>query len=205
MPFVPAPNIVQVQIRATKDSQFVENRIHVNCFHEPTAADLALIAGGVETAVRTSWVDDLPGDVTLREVYVKSLHEENGIEFTAAFPTNTTGAVVGDPLPNHVTACISLRSGQVGRSARGRMYWLGLTEPQVQGNNLTASTMAALVVDVNEVYNVFFNNGFRWVIVSYQSGGIPRPGGPVYFIVNGIIFTDSTVDSQRRRLPGRGR
>jgi len=43
-----------------------------------------------------------------------------------------------------------------------------------------------------------------WVIASYFQNGAPRVGGPVYFVVDQIVFVDGIVDSQRRRLPGRG-
>jgi hypothetical protein len=47
--------------------------------------------------------------------------------------------------------------------------------------------------------------GYVWVIVSYITDNAPRVGGPVYFEVNDILIVDDVIDSQRRRLPGRGR
>jgi len=49
MPFVAAPNIVQVEIRAIKNAAKIENRIFINCLHTPTATDLA----SIETIVAT--------------------------------------------------------------------------------------------------------------------------------------------------------
>jgi hypothetical protein len=43
-----------------------------------------------------------------------------------------------------------------------------------------------------------------WCIVSRFSGGQPRTAGEVYPVIAALV-TDNVADSQRRRLPGRGR
>jgi hypothetical protein len=41
-------------------------------------------------------------------------------------------------------------------------------------------------------------------VMSRVSGGVPRPGGPVYYPITTVVSTDDIVDSQRRRKPGNG-
>lgn len=204
MPFVPAPNIIEVQFRQTFALQQTMNRIHVNVLTVPTEA----ICQSVATACAVWWTNNVDSIVTsqlaLREVYVKSLAVENGPQasFSSGFPA--AGTLADDPLPNSVSIAASLRTGLTGRSARGRWFWQGLTESQVTGNVVTTGSLGDIDAALTALRATIVGLGYLWVIVSFISGGVPRVGGPVYFVVNDILFTDSVVDSQRNRLPGRG-
>lgn len=206
MPFVAAPNIVQCELRQLLDGQRIENRIFVNCFAEPTVADMNAIAGALSGAVSTNWVPLLPTTWRLTEFYLKSLHTQNAPEATYPQPAGSFTGTLGQPqLPNSNTLCISLRSNFSGRSARGRLYWPCLTEGQVVGNLVDQTVVNNIVSAVQDIdARISSTTAFEWVIVSFVSGGVPRPGGPVYFLVNGILAVDNVIDSQRRRLPGRG-
>jgi len=204
MAFVPAPNIVAVELRCTLDGQNVENTWHVNVFHEPTVADLVALANNIATVVIGSWLTNLSDQLTFREIHLRSLHTANGVEHTAAFPANTTGSLVSPVMPSNVTLCVSLRSQSSGRSARGRLYWMTLTELDVVGNTVASGRVGTIVGAVQDMIDQMVTIGYAWVIVSYITNNAPRVGGPVYFIVTTALVVDSIVDSQRRRLPGRG-
>jgi hypothetical protein len=181
------------------------NRIHVNVGHAPTVEDCALIAQTVG-----DWWDDnvqaiVATNVVMREVYVKSIAVANGPEATYSAPFPLAGLLAGDSLPNNVSIAVSLRSGLTGRSARGRWFWYGITEGQVDANTMNVAAISIIDAAITNLREDIIGLGFQWVIVSYVANGAPRPGGPVYFIVTTITIVDSTVDSQRRRLPGRGR
>jgi hypothetical protein len=204
MPFVPAPNIVKLEIRATKAGQKIENRLHINCFHTPTMADFSAIHSIVVTSVTSAWLPQLPGDVTLVSNFFQSLQEENGIQLEAPYSAGTIGTQAGQPGPNQNTICVSLRSGAAGRSARGRLYWLGLSEEQYTGNLIDASDLTAIVGAVDNLRAQLIAGGYHIMIVSYIHNGVPRPGGPVYFDVLSVLAVDNVIDSQRRRMPGHG-
>jgi hypothetical protein len=138
-------------------------------------------------------------------VYVKSIATQPGPEATFSAGLPAPGSL-GDPaLPNNVTVAASLRSNLTGRSARGRWYWQGLTEPQVTGNAIAAGVLTSIDAALTNLQSSIDGAGFAWVIVSFFTNNAPRVGGPVYFTVVDIVFVDDVVDSQRRRLPGRGR
>ncbi len=205
MGFVPVPDVVQVEFRCEMDGQLVENRWHVDCLHEPTADDLTNIANNVATVLTNDWKPQMPADVTLREIHLRSLHALNHLEHTALFTVGTVGGLANPLLPSNVSVCVSLRSQFTGRSARGRLYWIGLTENDVSFSTISATRLTGIVAAVQAMIDALVAASFRWCIVSYRSGGIPRPGGPVKFIVETALVVDDVVDSQRRRLPGRGR
>jgi len=205
MPFVPAPNVVEVQLRATFDGQQVMNRFHVNVLHEPTEADCIAIAAAVGDWWDTNAQALVATNVVMREIYVKSIAVANGPEatYSAIFPL--AGVATGDSLPNNVALAVSLRTGLTGRSARGRWFWYGIVESQVDANTMTSGTITSIDAAITNLLSDIEGLGFNWVIVSFTHDNAPRVGGPVYFIVNNITVVDATVDSQRRRLPGRGR
>lgn len=205
MPFVPAPNICEVQFRTTFNGEQTMNRIHVDVLTTPTAAICASLAATCAQWWLTNVVALVPGELIIREVYVKSIESQPGPEatFSAGFPL---AGSLGDPsLPNNVTVAASLRSNLTGRSARGRWYWQGLTEPQVTGNTIGAGVLVSIDGALTNLASTISGAGFLWVIVSFRTNNAPRVGGPVYFTVEDIVFVDDVVDSQRRRLPGRGR
>lgn len=203
MPFVPAPNIVMVEVIGLKDGQIIENRFHVNVLGEPTSGNLSTLSAAVQSWVTTDYALRLPQEVAITEVRLTSLHTQNGIQLSS--PMTVTGAGVNGAMPNEVTLCVSLRSAFVGRSARGRFYLLGIPKDAVTTQNrvsatyrgLAAGTLQALIGAVN-------GSGFVTVIVSYITNKAPRPGGPVYFVVQTAVVVDDIVDSQRRRRPGVG-
>jgi len=136
----------------------------------------------------------------LRQVHCMSIAEVNGPQatFSAGLPLAGTS---GQPsVPNNVSFCVSLRTGLTGRSARGRWFWAGLGEGQVTGNNVDTGVATAIVAAIDALLNTITAIGGSPVIVSYNSGGGPRPGGPVKFVINDALAVDTIVDSQRGRL-----
>jgi len=204
MPFVPAPNIVMVEIRAIMDSQHIENRIMVDVLTEPTptiCSDLAALVGGW---VGTSYVNTVTADVTFTEVVATSQHSIDGPQATFSAFADAVGNVAGQAMPNETSLCLSLRTGNRGRSARGRLYMFGIPRSVVNLNTADATYLSGVVGLFETLMSDINGLGWLWVIVSYVSEGAPRPGGPVYFPITEMLFTDPTVDSQQRRKPGVG-
>lgn len=203
MPFVPAPNIVQVEIRAVSDGQHIENRIMVDVLTEPTAEILSDLATAVWNWCDDSYSLQLPDQVSIEAVVATDMSSAEGGQVTVA-PAPLPGAVGGGALPLNATLCFSLRSTSRGRSARGRLYILALPATQVSQNTVGSTYTTNVTTILNGLKDTIDALGYVWSIVSYIHDNEPRVGGPVYFAVNNVIVVDRTVDSQRRRLPGRG-
>lgn len=203
MPFVPAPNIVMCEILAQKDGQLIENRIMVNVFQEPVAANLTTLQNVLTSWCNLTYRTLLPADVTITGLKLTSLHEENAVQLQTALAL--VGTVALPAAPNETTYCLSLRTGVSGRSARGRFYWLGLALANIGTTNRVGALFRTnATAGLQALVTQIAAEGFAWVIVSFISGGVPRPGGPVYFPVLTVTTTDDIVDSQRRRRPGIG-
>jgi len=205
MPFVPVPATVKVSLFYTMDNQQCMNRIHVSTSPTlPSAGDCATIAA----AVAGWWLGNVQplvsNTLSLRAVEAVSIAEPNGPQavFSAGLPV--IGAKVQDPLPNSTALAVSLRSGLTGRSARGRWFWLGFTEDQIAGNVVNAGVATSIVAAMDNLLSTITGLSAFPAIVSYIANGVPRPGGPVKFFINDALVVDTIVDTQRRRLPGRG-
>jgi hypothetical protein len=204
MAFVPAPNIIQVEIRATKAGQKIENRLHFNAQSAVTPAKIATVTGLVNVWAQARYFPWLPIQVQLRECVGTDLTVQNGDQLTITPEIVIQGGRGGDSMPNEVSIAVSLRTAARGRSARGRAYVLGLSRTDVVENDVGAVFATQIVTAWQTLIDDANDNSTPLTIVSYRSNKAPRPGGPVYFTVNTAVLTDTGVDSMRRRKPGVG-
>lgn len=204
MPFVPVQNVMQTNVRYTLHGEQVENTLYWFAELGVSPSVLQLAAENLLQEWRDNIMTQLSVDLQLREVYAFDLSSSTGSVYTA---TGTGGPFPGglnDPaLPGNVAACLSFRTANRGRSFRGRIYLPGLTEPSVIGNNLNGIRAAGITAGFAVVSTVMASLGLAHVVVSRVSNGVPRTTG-VATGVSSILFTDTSVDSQRRRLGGRG-
>lgn len=205
MPFVAAPNIVQVEWRCTRYAQKIENRMMFDVLHEPTASDVEIIAQNAWDWWEANHADVVPASVSLREVVATSMHSLVSPQYTYAPDTTTTGNVGNPDLPNEVTLACKLSSGLRGRSARGRWFLIGMTTAMMANSNEADPTFAGqYAASLQQLINSFTALSHIPVIVSYRTNNAPRPGGPVYFVIESATVVDLVVDSQKRRKPGVG-
>jgi hypothetical protein len=204
MAFVPAPNIVEVEWRALRFGQHIENRVMVDMLAVPNLGTMNTLADEVITWLTDHYSHIIDAAVQFTELVLTDQSTITGLQITRDI-TGITGAFAGAPKPNAVSLCMSLRSGRRGRSARGRMYLLGLSQDMfIDANNVSGPFATLAITAVQALVNALATAGTPLVIVSYRTGNAPRPGGPVYFVVEGVQLVDNVVDSQKRRKPGVG-
>lgn len=201
MPFVPVPATVKLQWFYTYNGQPCMNRIHVSVPETlPSAGTCQVLAN----AGASWWLGNaqslVPPSCALRLVEATSIAEQNGNSATFSSGLPAAGTHLINALPGNVTLAVSLRTGLTGRSARGRWYWVGLSEDQVDDNNVNAGVASAITGAMDNLLSTITGLSSTPVIVSYQSGGVPRPGGPVKFLITDALLVDTVVDSQRGRL-----
>lgn len=203
MPFIPIPNVAQVGMRFTQDNQEVANVYHV-AFAGPADAPLLNQIGNRFILWWTSELRPLVSStVTLREVSVVDQSVENGVGVVTADTLPLAGLNGNNAMPNGTTIAVKWSTGRTGRSYRGRTFHIGLTESQVTANaieNAFAATLrgvyAALVLDLKGDLTPL-------VVASRYSNNAPRTTGISTEVLAATI--NPIIDSQRRRLPGRGR
>lgn len=203
-PFIPAPGVARLQLIYNYNGAKVENVIH-------WIADMPFSVNMMENLadlVKGWWIDNFrtafnPAN-SLDHIEVQALDEENspGIVYTDGLPS--VGLNVGNEnLPGNVTVTVKLGTPYRGRSYRGRIYHVGLTASTVTGNRLTGLYAIALGTAYQTlVGGLGMNLKFKPVIVSYMSHGQWRAQAVVTQVT--YQYVGEELDSQRRRLAGRG-
>lgn len=203
MAFIPVPNTVEVEIRSEYLGQRVENTLYFSGA-SPIPADAY---GDLLELIRAWWTayprDLLSDQLILRELYLTDLSSATGGTYTLAISGDPGGPVAADPLPGSIAMCVSFRTANRGRSFRGRNYVCGFGENQVSGNTFLPSLVAAMGTAYNQLLTTMGTTSFFWAVVSRYSNGAPRTTG-IATPVTAAIVVDGYVDSQRRRLAGRG-
>lgn len=203
MPFVPVPNSVQVEIRGLYFNQRVENTIWMRSI----AGDMTAAVVDACSLVFDWWIasvmPQLSVDYSLREVYASDQSNRFGPTNTQVPVTVQQGGLNSAGAPGGTSLAVSFRTAGRGRSFRGRNFIVGIPKTQIVGNVVVQayresiqSAYAALLPQGEDV-------GLVWVVASRYSLGAARESG-VTTPVQSVVVTDPSVDSQRRRLDGRG-
>lgn len=203
MPFIPAENVVQVELRFIQFAQQVENTLYYYSADSFGAGDLPAL-----TEMVGDWWDAeirpyQSSSVTLNEIYATDLTSNVSPVYSDTSRNGQAGgngATAG--LPGNVSIVVSFRTQGRGRSARGRNYFIGLVEGAAVGNTVDPLVASAIEEGYNAM-STYVTFPWQWIVLSRYFEGAPRTEGLIQPVTNAIIV-DSNLDSQRRRLNGRG-
>lgn len=204
MAFQAVPDTCQINIRYVRDNQQIENVLHATKTGGFSLSDLEAVASTVNTIVPTVWMPQMPTNVTYMETNVIDLSVEGGSQVTQSVVGGQAGSINGVALPNSVSLAVRLKSGIGGRSGSGRIFWPGLGVNQTDTSNTVGPDFVSDIISaIQELIDALETIGAIVTIVSRFLNSAARPEG-VPFVVNTVTVFDRTLDSQRRRGPGRG-
>lgn len=201
MPFVPVPSTAMVELFFRWDNQRVENTLYFRQAEAYGEAELTTLANEVIAWATAEYLTLISNQVTLIGVKATSLESDTApaIEVSA----NVVGAAPSPALPNNNSLAVKFLTAGRGRSSRGRNYWVGLTENDVANNTVHPAVVAAIIAAYQALLDPPTITEGAWSVVSRFQNGVERNPG-IAQLVTGVQVTDAIVDSQRRRLPGRG-
>jgi|SRR5215216_734485 len=203
MAFIPASAVARASIEGIQDNQQIINTLYFLKLSPPinifAIADLAI---ALDLWFSGAILPTLSESYFYSQVICRDLTSEFAV--TGSSNVNQgTGGNPSEPAPNNVAGCISFRTGFVGRSFRGRNYVPGIPNDMLNKNTLDSDFTDAIVSGYTDLITAANAAGWVWVVCSFQANGAPRAAG-LPTAVSSAMFVDQTVDSQRRRLPGRG-
>ena len=213
MPFVPVPNTVQINTVYELDSQEVETTSYYKKATAVTTSDLTSLLEEVNTIVRTQLIPFLGNTITLVRLVGTLLSTVDGLIAVSTTSLPVSGGASGEAAPNNVALTMSIRTAARGRSFRGRNYIPGIPKDLITESEVGSGSVAAYTDAYTALMGAGADLGFEMVVVSRFSGftivggrkvPTPRAEGIATPVTN-VFVVDNTVDSQRRRLPGRGR
>ena len=204
MPFVPVPNTAKFSVVFDRGTEAMVNVFH---FDRTGTWGLSELTSGAQTVLdwaRTSLMPLLHNHVILNRVEARGLRAQEDVTVVVRPATAVTGGRALDLTPGNVAFAVTHVTGFTGRSARGRTFFGGLSEQDVVGDRIVIGHANALTATLITLLNVMLSSNWRMVVVSYRTNRQARTQGFVYPIQS-FKYTDTILDSQRRRLPGRGR
>lgn len=207
--FVPVPNTVAASIHYIQTNQRYQNTLYFNKNTAWTQAQMQALADDLDTKWATQVMIDLSSTLHMTDVTVIDLTSQTS--GGAVHTADHSGSDGGNPYTQNDAFCLKLQTALRGRSFRGRIYLPGLTSNMVSSLGILTSTQANnLRDDVQGVIDeIDIGESVQAVVVSRYHGvdvngkPIPRTTG-VVTPITAVTYTDLYIDSQRRRLPGRG-
>lgn len=203
MAFIPVANTAKIEAVYWNGNSYSENVFHFKASAALDEAALVDLAEDLHSWWTTSARGFMPPTLFLSKIIVSDLTSESApaIEYTAGLPSPGTSS--GTILPMNVTAAVKWTTGYRGRSYRGRTFMVGLIEENVTGDQIISAALA----NYKGVFEYLLNNTFSQVdgglaVVSRYHNNAPRSQGVATLITD--VDIDPTIDSQRRRLLGRG-
>jgi hypothetical protein len=204
MQFVPVAGTASVELIYDAMGNKCENVLHFKASSTPiNEAALTQLAEAVFTWYSTTGKVLQHSSVSLSAIVCKDLTSATGpaIEYSVGLPIAGTNPS-GTALPLNVTAVVSFGTALRGRSYRGRLYAIGLVTGNATGNTLDTGYRTALVNAYAGLNTAAGTEGWNQVVVSKFTNKAPRTAGVATPVSS--VSVDANVDSQRRRLNGRG-
>lgn len=197
MPVPNNPEVVKVAMVYARDTRQFINVLHFSQAGGWTLPQMQLLATDI-----VAWWEDFyrigqPAAISLVQVQVRLLDPSNPLAWDFAPSPGIPGTSSDPPSPANVTLTVSWRTGLAGRKYRGRIYVPGITEAVAQlFDDASAAFITQMAIAGAELI----------------SGALSGAGVLSIFHVSTNTFTqvtsvvlESLLDSQRRRLAGRGR
>jgi hypothetical protein len=200
MAFQSVPQTAEIVIKYEGNQVTSNNVLQAKLVGGYTLADLVLLAAAVDAAVVADWLVRQTQDQDYISTTVRGLefiNDEETVNNDGAGP----GGVLVSGLPGNVSFSVKKSSGLTGRSARGRLYWIGIPDNKLAVNeNQLDSVYAQQVEDAVEAMRLAIDaTAWAPVIVSRFLDGLPRATGATFAWI-ATVAVNENIDSQRRRL-----
>jgi hypothetical protein len=199
MTFIPVPGGVKIVFRFILRGQPVTIGIYITTQQEINQAYLTTLANTAVNWWTGGGKNAFSVDLFLAAVEATQQSVQNGLQVIVGLDPLVNGTVANEAVPNQVALVVSLRTAQIGRSFRGRVYLPGLADNQVIGSNVSGVTAAAFKSTIDGLFTNLTVVGAIPVVVSRFANKVPRVTAVATPIITTLVST--RVDTQRRRLP----
>jgi len=164
-------------------------------------ADLENIVSIVDANVGDNYLDFCGSGVNYQSTEAKGLELLNDISFSTNVNAGTGTMAGAFTLPANCAFCITLKTANTGRSARGRFYAFPAEDTALASVNTVSNTyrdgITGFLVGMSESLSAA---GFPMVVLSRFTNKALRATGIGFPIID-FVARNNTMDSQRGRLP----
>jgi len=203
MTFVPVPLGAEIIINGVRGGQEIVTTSYATHFAGWGQTEIDNLSEAVDAWVGSQLLPSVSPSYEYFNTHCRDLRLPVGFE-----STNLTSAGVGSrgasTGPNNQVLSVSRRSGLAGRSARGRVFWPDIPdEDKLDDNHVTAARAIVYAEIMDALTAAIAGAGWVEVIVSRRTNGVANVPAVTYPVTQ-YLTVDNTLDSMRRRLPGRG-
>lgn len=203
MPFIPFNGCVRASLLYLCDGQILANTLHFVITPPVTVGAMNNLATALHTWYTASLKPQITAAVALTGINIIDLTSQNAPGVFLPITPIELGTAGGAPLPANVSWVSTLRTGNRGRAYRGRWYHPTVAASFAAGvSGISAAAVAAIQAALGQLLTPANVANFTWAVASRFLNKLPRSTGITTAITS--VAGDLTLDSQRRRLPGRG-
>jgi hypothetical protein len=198
-----APKIARFELRYETPDNTLENVFYVQCTGARwVEADMDAVKAAFVAWFTASGSQQMSDTLGLYEVVATDLTDLNGIRKSYAVSPALLGNISSAILPLNVTWAIKASIGKRGRGITGRTYWPGLCVDQVSADQMDGGAANTIIGYMNalKVAIAAVPNSEGLVVPHFIVGKV-RPPVVTADPVQGYLFSDLFLDSQRDRLP----
>jgi hypothetical protein len=206
MAFIPTPGCAQVEIQQDWAGEACQTVLHytnaggVYGLTELLNLGDAIVAFLTQSFIRALW----PTTWSLTGVRVIDVSDQFGSAVDVVTGLPSAGTRAGAQLPNNCCLVLTKRTLLRGRAFRGRIYFGPLTETDVVANIVNGAVVASTLANLSGLLAIedaaLVTHTMQ--VLSRQLNNVPRIEGEMTPVIG--LTSDGVIDSQRRRLPGRG-
>lgn len=195
--FIPVPGAAKAVISYSMGGSLVwSNTLWFSRAGGWVTANLQALADALELWLDGSLVAMMSQYVTVPTIQVYDMETETSPVWTLT-PT-LQGENTVNALPMSACCVVTFRTGQRGRSYRGRNYVSGWCEDQGEGNQLSAAVVAEVEQEYGQL-NLFASAAdAQHVVVSRYANKQARETG-IFTLVTSVDVRSNVIGSQRRR------
>lgn len=203
MAFVPTAGVVKVDMTFLLAGQQVHNTFMCSRAAPWTAAERTALADAVAAWWNTTAKVSFSSQMALTQVTVTNQDAANAEQYVKIVSPAVAGGAGAASVPNNAACCVTLRTALRGRNYRGRMYFAGIPTTSVTDSvTFLLAFISGVLTALSSLKTTIEGLGAVWVVVSKYFNKTPRAQGLVTPIT--AVAADTFIDSQRRRLSGRG-
>lgn len=204
MAFIPTVDTVLAELVYLWNGQVCENTLWFQASAGVDVENMELLGGALVTWWGGFYAPGVSEKTSLTSVKITDQSSSSSpvSVITAGLPL--LGENTSPALPNNDTLHITFYTNARGRTSRGGNYVVGLCENQHEDSYVLEAVREYFTDGYSELIGAgALVTGWQWVVVSHQENKVPRVSG-LARPVTSISIVDTVIDSQRRRLPGRG-
>lgn len=190
-------NVCRVTIFGSRDTRQIINTFHASNSLGWNLGTMATLATDVQSWINTQYKTLVPPQVQWYLISVRLYDPSLPLAYDLSISPPIVGSRPGTAEAGNVTSTLSLRTGLAGRRYRGRMYVAAISETDLLATDLLTSAYVVLAATVTQALLTAINTGTRSVCIFHKLSN-------TFTNVIGYAI-ENIADSQRRRLPGRGR